>query len=91
MEVFLRSYPVIAFVIALILAILTFDIRSGTVARDQTGPTNEIVPTGAFLVNFESQGIHPKHLDAHVQYVFSSMERYFIYVPSAIPHRTAIA
>jgi hypothetical protein len=38
--------------------------------------------TGAFLVNVESQSIHPKHLDDHVQYAFSTMERYFVYVPA---------
>jgi hypothetical protein len=39
--------------------------------------------TGAFLVNIESQNIHSKHSDSHVQYDFSSRERYYVYVPAA--------
>jgi hypothetical protein len=55
---------------------------SRPIASGQILPTAGVARTGAFLVNVESQSIHPKHLDDHVQYAFASMERYFVYVPA---------
>jgi Esterase PHB depolymerase len=39
--------------------------------------------TGAFLVNIESQSIHPHRSDSHLQYAFSRAEQYYVYVPAA--------
>ena len=66
-----------------VVFMVVIGLSSGPRAWGQAVPTAGVARTGPFLVKVEGQSIHPKHLDSHVQYAFSSEERYFVYVPAA--------